>query len=253
MKVYATGTSGMIGSRLKQCLPLRLDLLNLDSFRDVKLEPKSTLIHLAGIVGENKVKANESLARLINVEGTLQLARFIKDYTSCRMLFVSSSHVYAPSSMALKENDEVKPFSLYGQHKWEGEQACIRIFSDEPERLQIARVFSVLDIGMPVGTLGWAIENLSEERPLKNCDDERDFLTPGDVATLLYELTQRHSKFQIVNVCSGTFKSVGRACVDLRERVGKDTAKQLLHPGNSNNPKIIGDRSRLNRILSSVR
>jgi nucleoside-diphosphate-sugar epimerase len=252
MKVYATGTSGLIGSRLKRCIPVQLDLLNRHSFRKVKLEPKSTLIHLAGIVGENKVKANESLARSINVEGTQYLARFIKDFTSCRMLFVSSSHVYAPSSKFLKESDEVKPFSLYGQHKWEGEQACIKIFSDEPERLQIARVFSVLDIGMPIGTLGWAIENLSEERPLKNCDDERDFLTPGDVATLLYELTQRHSKFQIVNVCSGTSKSVGRACVDLREKAGKDTAKHLLHSGNSKNPKIIGDRSRLNAILNSV-
>jgi dTDP-4-dehydrorhamnose reductase len=249
LKIFATGTSGVIGSRLMGVIPVYLDLSKTNDYSGLLLDSNSTLIHLAGIVGESKVQANKELARKVNVDGTVELARTILSKSNSRLIFVSSSHVYLHSSSPLKEDDEVGPFSLYGQLKLEAENLLKEVFADEPSRLCIARVFSVLDSGMPEGSLGWAIENLSVRAPLYNCDDERDFQTPKEIAEVLIRLAKSAVASGVINICSGESKSVRNACIELRERLGLPTDSDLLKDGYSKVPRIVGDRTKLNKFL----
>ena len=243
-EIYATGSSGLIGSKLVGVNPIRLDLLDSRTFNSLELR-KSTVVHLAGIVGEETVKSDFDLAYKVNVSGTIEFARFILEKTDSRFLFVSSSHVYKASNMPHKESDEISPLNVYAGLKWEAERALRLLYRTEPKRLCIARVFSVLGPGMPIGTLGWAIENLSQDSPLNNCDDERDFLAPKEIAGYLTHLAKTDFKFPVVNICSGKSSKVGDACIKLRTSLGLQTPLELLIRGNSKIPWILGDNSRL--------
>ena len=248
--IYANGTTGLIGSTLEGVYNLAVDLLAPKSFSSFAPVKDSTVIHLAGVVGESQVTKNLELAYEINVEGTLEFARFIKQKTTSRFIFVSSSHVYKPSIKKHLEEDELGAVSHYAKFKILTEIQLQKLFFDEPKRLCIARVFSVLDVGMKKGTLGWAIENLNQENPLRNIDDKRDFLSPRYIGQYLTGIAHREFKFPIVNVCSGIGKSIGQACVELRAKLGLGTDPSLLISGNSEVPSIIGDNSRLKCTLS---
>lgn len=242
--IYATGTSGLIGSKLVDVRPLQIDLQKPVSFKTVAKE-MSCVIHLAGVVSERRVQQEFTNAYRINVTGTIKFARHILNYSDSRFVFVSSSHVYKPSGEMHSELDTIAPVNLYGLLKWEAEVALQDIFKFAPERLCIARVFSVLDIGMPYGSLGWAIENVKSSSPLRNGSDIRDFLTPRSIATHLRTIAQQEFIFPIVNVCSGRSMTIIEACMKLRNSLGLETPQEFIDAGNSAVPCIAGDNSRL--------
>lgn len=242
--IFATGTSGLIGSKLVDVSPVQIDLLNPASFKAVSKE-MSSVIHLAGIVSEKKVQQEYSKAYKTNVAGTIKFAKHIFNNSNSRFVYVSSSHVYKPSRETHTELDVIAPVNLYGLLKWETEVALQDIFKFAPERLCIARVFSVLGTDMPYGSLGWAIENLKSSSPLKNGSDIRDFLTPSSIASHLKRIAEQEFKFPIVNVCSGTSMTIMEACIRLRNYLGLETAQEFIEAGNSTVPSITGDNSRL--------
>lgn len=244
MKIFATGTTGLIGSSLNDIFPLKIDLLDAKTFGNFQYA-NVTVIHLAGIVGEALVRSDYEKAFEVNVRGTLEFARHVLKDENSRFLYISSSHVYQNTRSRHKELDTLKPINLYGKMKLEAELGLQQIFKNEPQRLCIARVFSVLDVGMPKGTLGWAIENLNQNSPLRNCDDVRDFLTPSEIANHLLKIAKKEFKFPVVNVCSGKGRYIRDACVELRHLKGLITPEELLIGGNSEVPYIVGDNSRL--------
>jgi nucleoside-diphosphate-sugar epimerase len=244
MKILATGTSGLIGSQLKEAQPIYLELREKSTYPKILDESDSTLIHLSGIVGETKVNNNLRKAYSVNVTGTLTLAEHVRNYSNWRFIFVSSSHVYKPSHNFHRESDPLVPINNYGLMKQETESELISLFSQEPWRLCIARVFSVLGTGMPKGTLGWAIENLSVENPLRFSDDIRDFLTPLQIAQDLEMIAKLTFHFPILNICSGVKTRIRDACLSLRSGINSDTFHDLILEGNSSIPCIVGDRTR---------
>jgi len=253
MNVVATGTSGTIGRQLVGRvgeLSLRLDevpdrlKLDLDGV---------AVIHLAGIVGEPRVKADLQRSHRVNVLGTRNLARAVSRSRAEKFVYVSTSHVYElPTNLErLSENSPVLPRGHYALQKLLGEELVTEAFNDFPERLVIARVFSVLNSIQPPGTLGHAITQLAADatRTLACSDDERDFLSPKVVADVLLQVTEIEAAHGIYNVCSGMATSIRDVT---RLLLGVSTYEKVaarIQSGQSTSPRIVGDPSRLSVAL----
>ena len=215
MKVYLTGSSGTIGRYLNFLEPLEIELRNPETFTKIPTGVHGTVIHLAGVVGAENVLRNERLSFQINVNGTVEFANVIKQKTNCRFIFVSTCHVYKPSTHPHLEDDPIEPINAYGWQKRMAEIQLQRLFADEPNRFTIARLFSILGPNMKKGTLGWNIERVNASNPIRNVEDVRDFTTPQLASTMLYKLSQVEFKFPSYNVCSGKGKTVRDAAEDL--------------------------------------
>jgi nucleoside-diphosphate-sugar epimerase len=251
MAIYATGTTGYIGSKLKNSIPIEVCLTEQNSFPKTTISPNSTVIHLAAIVGTQKVLQDYFWARKINVESTLSYAEYLRDQTDARFIFVSSSHVYKDSNSRLTENSPVAPKSLYAKMKLETEEGLIQIYKNAPERLLVARVFSVLGRDMPKETLGWAIEKASANSPVKYSDDHRDFSTANEIAELLEQAAEADWLSTVLNICSGTCRSVRDAGKALRRELALSDDDGIFLPGNSDVPRTCGDNSLLKKTLLS--
>lgn len=252
MFIYATGTTGYIGSHLRDSIPLIVDLSDRSSFSELKLKPKSTLIHLASIVGVQRVMEDSKLAYQVNVEGTVRLAENLRNHNDTRLIYVSTSHVYKYSGSKHSEDSETEPMSEYAKQKLEAELRLRELYADAPHKLLIARVFSILGQSMPRGTLGWAIERANLDNPIRYSDDMRDFSTAAQVAGLLEKLANKDWHNPILNVCSGVCRSVRSAGIELRKNLNLRDDENIFLPGNSSIPQNCGDNRLLIETLANA-
>ena len=248
-KIISTGLSGTIGRHLSTtsvALPIRLD----EEFQiDQKLLMGSTVLHLAAIVGEKNVCDDLNRSYQVNVKGAVNLARIVKNSSAKKFVFVSTSHVYQVDSQTIKldEDSPTLPRGHYPLQKLLAEELISDVFKDEPSRLLIARVFSVLDQGQPPGTLGHSIESLlsDETRELAFVDDKRDFLSPKVISKVLIALAESNDCFGYANICSGIGTTVQDA---VRLLIGEVKFKQVanrLKSGHSSTHEIVGHTKRL--------
>ena len=147
--ILLTGASGFLGSRMYEHFGQitdesvlapshrELDITSLDSCRRWFSENQpDTVIHLAAISDIGESERNPELSRLVNVNGTENLAICAKEWEiSGRFLFASSDQVYSGNSSdgrLNKETDALSPINLYGREKAEAEE---RVFSLLPEAM----------------------------------------------------------------------------------------------------------------------
>jgi nucleoside-diphosphate-sugar epimerase len=254
MRILGTGLSGTIGKFIaKEVIPLELDLSeNKTSFLDLDFKYSDDLIHLGGIVGNTLVQENLRYSHNVNVRGTRFLAEIFKKKSSGKFVYISTSHVYAPSSSKVKEQDEIGPISLYGSQKFEAETILQEIFSSTPNRLLIIRIFSLLDWGGKSFTLSGGILELVKKNTsfnLLNTNDIRDFLTPSTVAQIVLMLTRNKKANGVINLCTGDGTRVLDAVVRMLSESSIDVPWINLKSGNSNVPVIIGDPSHLENLI----
>lgn len=248
--IYATGTKGTIGKHL----PLEVTSINQDlsknkfAFKHLSIQKNSNFIHLAGVVGAKAVKNNVEYSRAVNIEGTVFLAEEFLSKSSGKFYFVSTSHVYSPSEKNFLESSPLGPTNIYAEQKLEAEKLLQIIFQNDPKRLCIIRVFSVLDWDVPPFTLGGAIKRLANQDDgfvLRNGLDVRDFLTPSSIAKSLYEIALKGKLNGIVNLCTGHGISVGEAAHRMLTSSGLQVPEHRIILEHSDNPVMVGDNSRL--------
>ena len=248
-KILATGTSGTLGKHLsKDFVKLEIDLASpfspgfpFDSGEDFDL------LHLAGVVGEENVRKDCDYSERVNVQSTGELAERFRDTSKGKFVYVSTSHVYAKSTQPIHEDYMLEPTSTYADQKLRAEMYLTSVFKDDPQRLLIIRVFSILDWGMPAKTLGATIESIKNNIPdvkIKNADDVRDFLTPLVVGRTISALVQEFTISGCINLCSGLGTSVRNATIQM---LGSNVENPETHliKGNSLKPTIVGSNSRL--------
>lgn len=256
MAIFATGTTGTIGKHLTQ----RAISLTIDLAADVQLEKSSfgasdSFLHLAGIVGPEKVEENLKLSHQVNVAAVSHLGKQFLESRGGKFVYVSTSHVYGHSNDPILETHSIAPRNSYAQQKREAEVALMEIFSEEPERVCIVRVFSVLDWDVAPFTLGGGIAKLRDANSgyvLNNCDDIRDFLTPKTIANALADICENSILSGVVNLCSGEGLTVGQAA---RKMLGPEASSGVLDrmkSGHSNCPVIVGENTKIRRALPNL-
>lgn len=257
MNVVATGMTGVIGRHLHElAIPLKVDLANIEQSDIVsKISDTQSLIHLAGVVGEQKVTSNEEYSYSVNVNGAGALAQKYHKHGTGVFVYVSSSHVYKPSKELLTEDSEVGPTSNYAIQKWQAEVKIKSIFKEDPERLVIVRLFSILGDGMPDFSLGGAIRRLVDNKQsvIHNCDDVRDFMSPKVAALCMLEIAQSKDVHGIYNLCSGNAQSIKEAVLSRLSPTLHEVVISRLLSGSSINPFIVGSNSKLLDQVPSLR
>lgn len=255
--IMATGTTGTLGRHLSNLVqPINLDLRSDFNLRDItNTEKMLGIIHMAGIVGNSAVEANLSISHEVNVIGTEKLGTQILESGVTRFIYVSSSHVYKPSVSLLFEDSDIGPITSYGSQKLEAEEHLRQIFINEPERLCLVRVFSVLDWDMPKDSLGGAARRLLAthgQSTIANSDDRRDFLSPSQVSAALLTIAKTPSMHGTYNLCSGSVRTVGSAIQRMFEQFPEVDLSESLIPGTSSNPMISGSNSKLLEAIPNL-
>ena len=256
LRILATGATGTIGKHFSGVEPLSVNLLNdLSIIGKSLFNTSSVVLHAAGIVGNDAVSKDINISRKINIGGTKKLAEISRDRSISRFVYVSSSHVYAPSDGLLLESSKVEPAGAYAEQKIEAEQAVVEVFKETPEKLCIVRVFSVLDWDVADFTLGGAIKNLtisSSNFKLSNSDDVRDFLTPKLIASVLTKISHNSSISGIINLSSARGTTIREAAREMLIKSGYEFPSERVLPGNSIRPHIVGDNSKLISYFSNL-
>ncbi len=251
MSIIASGKTGTIGKHLPDdIVPLNQRLENLNQ-REINLGTKDTYIHLAGIVGPQNVKEDRALAYKINVRAVAQIARISLEKDIQKFVYISTSHVYAKSNIDKMETSPIQPINEYAAQKYEAEEELVEIFSDKPEKLQILRVFSILDWDVKSFTLGGAIQRLKSDREskLNYGGDLRDFLTPKQTADVILELSRKEIYSGVINICTGEATSIADAAILLLDSQGTGDWAQRISREISGTPRLVGNADLLTRTL----
>ena len=254
MQTLATGTTGTIGQYLSRAVkPIKVDLSQgQKSFINIDIGGSDNLIHLAGIVGNELVCRNLEYAKLVNVRGTELLAKEFLKKSVGRFVYISSCHVYAGSSRIIDEEFKVEASNEYTELKIAAERVLLEIFSNDMDRLLILRPFSVLDWCQKNNTLGGGITRLAcgdNSYNLENIDDVRDFLTPRTLAEIIELLSRASYVNGILNVCTGTPRSVKDAALEMFNDSGLTPPLHQFKQGVSNRPMIVGNSTKLEEII----
>ena len=145
LRILATGTTGTIGKYFSGAIPLSINLLNDFNPIDPSLfNSSSVVLQAAGIVGNEAVSKDINVSRKINIDGTKKLAKISQGSAISRFIYVSSSHVYAPSDSLLLESSNVRPLGPCAEQKFEAEQAVVEVFKETPEKLCIVESLAYL-------------------------------------------------------------------------------------------------------------
>jgi len=255
--IYASGGSGTIGKYLSNRVTrLQVDLSHRNFNLRIHKNPNiKTLIHLAGIVGNERVLEDREYSFQVNVQSTRILAEKFLEYGGDKFIYVSSSHVYAPQDHPLDENSNLEPRNLYASQKLAAEMELRKVFDGAKDKLCIVRVFSVLDWGTRPFTLGGAIANLAKHKSdfkLNHGDDIRDFLTPSTIANTLEEMSTRPILEGVFNLCSGNGISITKAATRMLDESGIEVGKDRINGGHSEVPYLVGNNARLKSKLPNL-
>jgi len=159
-KYLVTGSTGFIGSRLLGLLStIKCDVrllarskvnnyetvvCNLEQDRISKhaLESVDTVFHLAGFAHDMQDPSKvEDLYRVINVDGTVELARLAVESGVTRFVFISSVKAGGglASGKCINESDQNEPEGVYGKSKREAELKLLKIGKESDMHVSIIR------------------------------------------------------------------------------------------------------------------
>jgi nucleoside-diphosphate-sugar epimerase len=91
----------------------------------------SSVIHLAGLVGDPACAVDPDFTRHANIIATRMAKDVAKSLGIHRFIFASSCSVYGASDKEMREGDELNPVSLYAQTKIDSEAELLHSVPDE--------------------------------------------------------------------------------------------------------------------------
>lgn len=156
MTIYISGATGYIGTQLVQKLLQRDDAILktigrsegadirwdlLDSEQEMRFEPGSVVVHLAGVSNENELSA-ETIHQ-INNKATRDLAKACKSSGISHFVFLSTCAVFSPSEQRISEVTSTGPQGPYGESKLRAEEGLAGIFSGTDTKVTVLRPSSV--------------------------------------------------------------------------------------------------------------
>lgn len=138
MKVLVTGATGQLGWDVMQELKKRnieccgtgskeLDITDREAvMRFIEAYRPDAVIHCAAYTAVDKAEDEPEKCRDVNVNGTAYIAEACRT-VDAKMVYISTDYVFGDDGDKPHEvDDPVHPLNVYGQTKWEGEEAVRR-------------------------------------------------------------------------------------------------------------------------------
>lgn len=154
MKVLVTGVKGQLGYDVLNELTKRgieavgvdieeMDITDGSSVNQViKDAAPDAVIHCAAYTAVDAAEDNEEICRKVNADGPRNIAKVCKEL-DIKMIQISTDYVFdGLGERPWEPDDECNPQSVYGQTKYEGEQAVQEIL-DKYFIVRIAWVFGI--------------------------------------------------------------------------------------------------------------
>lgn len=251
--IYFTGKSGTIGQHISDDLvPISINLASeYKDFQSLNFKSNDSVLHLAGIVGNQKVGKDIQFAKKVNVDGTIKLAKTAIAKNVSKFVFISSSHVYAPTDDDISESHQISSKSHYSAQKIDAENLLFKEFEDFPEKLLVVRLFSILDLNTSEESLGGAIRRIKtgqSESLISNPDHIRDFLTPRQAAKALELMTRNPNMHGLVNLCTGEGTTIKEATLRLMELNNSDYHDRLFESSKGAASRMVGSNNKLIKL-----
>lgn len=139
MKVLVTGATGQLGWDVMKELEKRgidcrgtgskdLDITDRDAVMQyIGTYRPDAVIHCAAYTAVDKAEDEPEICRKVNADGTSYIAEACK-MVDAKMIYISTDYVFGDDGDKPHEvDDPPHPLNVYGQTKWEGEEAVRRI------------------------------------------------------------------------------------------------------------------------------
>lgn len=139
MKVLVTGATGQLGWDVMKELKRRgidcrgtgskdLDITDREAVMQyIGAYCPDTVIHCAAYTAVDKAEDEPELCRKVNADGTAYIAEACK-LVDAKMVYISTDYVFGDDGDRPHEvDDPPHPLNVYGQTKWEGEEAVRHI------------------------------------------------------------------------------------------------------------------------------
>lgn len=174
MKILVTGAKGQLGNKIIELLDEDHDLILTDSDTMditkseqiefmIKDKKPDIVLHLAAYTKVDQAEEDRELCYLINAEGTKNIAESAKA-NDIPVIYISTDFVFdGKKTTPYVEEDEVKPLSVYGQTKLDGEN-FIRETCDKYFIIRVAWLFGELPAGHPGSNFVETMIHLANQR-----------------------------------------------------------------------------------------
>lgn len=139
MKVLVTGATGQLGWDVIKELKNRgidcrgtgskdLDITDRNAvIQYIRAYRPDAVIHCAAYTAVDKAEDEPEICRKVNADGTSYIAEACK-MVDAKMIYISTDYVFGDDGDKPHEvDDSPRPLNVYGQTKWEGEEAVRRI------------------------------------------------------------------------------------------------------------------------------
>ena len=274
MKLIVTGANGQVGYELVRRADadghdvIALDRSTLDIRnpravqRALSVEDLDVVINAAAYTAVDKAEDEPEAAFATNCEGAGNLAMACA-HRGIPLLHISTDYVFDGSqASAYKEDDLAAPMNVYGQSKWQGEEAVRRLLG-EHIILRVSWIFGHHGQNFVKTMLRLA----SEREVLRVVSDQRGCPTyAGDIAEVLLELSARVAHRRISGAAMrdsewGTYHYGGapettwyefaRTIVEIARDLGPLTVREVVPIATSDFPTAA--RRPANTVLDCVR
>jgi len=131
MKALVTGANGQLGKSLQKLLQSgifldskELEISDQNAVSNYDLTGIDVIINAAAYTAVDAAEENEQIARAVNVDGPKNLATLANKY-DIPIAHISSDYVFDGKQEAHSEDEEMRPLSVYGQTKADGDEAVM--------------------------------------------------------------------------------------------------------------------------------
>jgi len=236
------GASGFIGSSLVEALisqkkePLAIDIVkpkgNYNWLIADIVEPATieriffeysveTVIHLIGLPQIDLCEKDPQFSYLLNTQSVHNTLEATRKTGVRKIIFASSAAVYGSHEGVASENEEPTPNSIYGYHKFVGEELIKAYSSSYGIYFTTLRLFNVYGqdprLGKDVISIFLRRANNREPLIVRGKNKYRDFVHVKDVTKAFIASIPAYANNAIVNVGTGAKVTLGELVDIIKE------------------------------------
>lgn len=154
MKVLVTGVKGQLGYDVVRELEKRgheavgVDIEEMDITKEdevsrvMKSAAPDAVIHCSAYTAVDRAEEEPETCRRVNADGTANIAAMCAEM-GCKLLYLSTDYIFSgDGERPWEPDDEPSPLNVYGQMKYEGEQA-VKAKLDKYFIVRISWVFGI--------------------------------------------------------------------------------------------------------------